>query len=147
MDFDIYGEVEDLEYWDQAKQIIGSLPSHITVKDHGPLPHENVTRVLEASHIFVLPSLGENYGHAIFESWSAGRPCLISDKTPWRQLQRQLIGWDLPLDNEEAWIRAVEEAAGWEQSSFDSWSRNSREFALKHSSQFNLKQEYLKLFS
>src|SRR4030095_7978171 len=78
--FDIYGEVEDDAYWEQANQIIHSLPENISVRYHGALPHEKVNETLEASHIFVLPSRAENFGHAIFESWSAARPCMISDK-------------------------------------------------------------------
>jgi glycosyltransferase involved in cell wall biosynthesis len=145
--FDIYGEVEDHPYWEQAKRIIVSLPGNISVKDHGPLPHAKVNETLEASHIFVLPSRGENFGHAIFESWSAARPCLISDKTPWQHLQKQLTGWDLSLEHEQAWLNALIEACSWDQSAFNSWSRNSREFAERHVDQFNLKQAYLRLFS
>src|SRR5450432_386713 len=145
--FDIYGGVENESYWEQAKQIILALPKNISVQVHGALPHERVTKALEASHIFVLPSRGENYGHSIFESWSASRPCLISDKTPWHDLKNQLTGWDLSLDNEQAWINALIEAASWDQSSFDSWCNHSREFAAKHVDQFNLKQAYIKLFS
>lgn len=144
--FDIYGEVEDHSYWDQVKQVINSLPQNITVKDHGPLLHEKVTETLETSHIFVLPSRAENFGHAIFESWSAARPSLISDKTPWHHLQKQLTGWDLSLDNEKPWLNALIEAAHWDQSAFDSWSSHSREFAERHVGQFNLKQAYIKLF-
>jgi len=147
LQFDIYGEVEDAGYWEQAKQIINSLPAHISVQDHGALPHMKVNETLEASHIFVLPSKGENFGHAIFESWSAARPCLISDKTPWHHLKKQLTGWDLPLDQEQPWINALIEAGNWDQDAFDSWSRRSREFAAQHVDQFNLKQAYLKLFS
>ncbi len=145
--FDIYGEVEDQNYWEQAKQIIGTLPENISVQDHGALPHEKVNETLGANHIFVLPSKGENFGHAIFESWSAARPCLISDKTPWHHLKKQLTGWDLSLDNEQPWLNAVIEAGNWDQPAFDSWCRSSREFAARHVEQFNLKQAYLKLFS
>jgi glycosyltransferase involved in cell wall biosynthesis len=145
--FDIYGEVEDKDYWEQAKQIIDSLPGNIEVGVHGAVPHDQVNETLEASHIFVLPSKGENFGHAIFESWSAGRPCLISDKTPWHHLNKQLTGWDLPLESEQPWLNALVEAGNWEQSSFDSWSHASREFAAKHVEQFNLKTAYLRLFS
>ncbi len=145
--FDIYGGVEDISYWEQANNIIASLPANISVEEHGALPHGKVTETLEASHIFVLPSKGENFGHAIFESWSAGRPCLISDKTPWHHLKKQLTGWNLSLDNEQPWLNALDEAADWDQPAFDSWSNSSREFAARHIEQFNLKQAYLKLFS
>jgi glycosyltransferase involved in cell wall biosynthesis len=147
LQFDIYGEVEDEHYWEQAKQVADSLPANVSVASHGPLPHEQVNETLEASHVFVLPSKGENFGHAIFESWSAARPCLISDKTPWHHLKKQLTGWDLSLNNPQPWLNALVEAGGWDQSSFDSWSRASREFAEKHVGQYNLKQAYKELFN
>lgn len=147
LNFDIFGEVEDEEYWEQAKQIISILPGNISVHDHGALQHDKVTGMLEANHIFVLPSKGENFGHAIFESWSASRPCLISDKTPWHHLQKQLTGWDLSIENEQPWLNALNEAANWDQEAFESWCRSSREFAARHVGQFNLKQAYLKLFT
>jgi glycosyltransferase involved in cell wall biosynthesis len=147
LQFDIYGEVEDPGYWNEAKQMIDSFRANILINIYDAIPHVQVNSVLEANHLFVLPSKGENFGHAIFESWSAGRPCLISDKTPWHQLSEQLTGWDLPLENERSWLNALAEAAYWEQSSFNSWCRASREFAARHVGQYNLKAEYVKLFS
>ncbi len=147
LDLSIYGEVEDENYWQEARQIIQSLPKHVRVTYYGPLPHTEVIAALDANHIFVLPTLGENFGHAIFESFSAGRPVLISNKTPWQNLRNQLIGWDLPLDNPKAWLNALIEATEWDQPAFDSWSRASRAFAARHVEQFNLKQDYLRLFN
>ncbi len=147
LNFEIFGEVEDKEYWEQATQIIATLPGNITVNDHGAIQHDKVNETLEANHIFVLPSKAENFGHAIFESWSASRPCLISDKTPWHHLQKQLTGWDLSLDNDQPWLNALYEAGNWDQAAFESWCSNSREFAARHVEQFNLKQAYVRLFT
>lgn len=143
----IYGEVEDAAYWQEAQSLIQKVPGHIKVSYHGPLPHAEVIRTLGAFHLFVLPTTGENFGHAIFEALSAGRPVLISDRTPWHNLRNQLAGWDLSLENPKAWLNAVMEAGEWDQASFDSWSRASREFAARHVGQFNLKSEYVRLFS
>jgi glycosyltransferase involved in cell wall biosynthesis len=54
----------------------------------------------------LLPTLGENYSHVICEALSAGCPVLISDRTPWRNLQDKGVGWDIPLEEEER-FRAV----------------------------------------
>jgi glycosyltransferase involved in cell wall biosynthesis len=147
LELSIYGEVEDQNYWQDARQKIQLLPKHISVTYYGPLPHSEVIAALGANHIFVLPTTGENFGHAIFESFSAGRPVLISNKTPWQNLRNHLIGWDLPLDNPKAWLNALLEAAEWDQPAFDSWSKASRRFAEQHIEQFNLKQDYLRLFN
>ena len=40
-----------------------------------------------------LPTLGENYCHAIAESIISGTPVLISDQTPWTQICNGKLGW------------------------------------------------------
>lgn len=44
-----------------------------------------------------MPTFNENYGHAIVESFVAGLPVVISDRTPWRNLEKINAGWDIPL--------------------------------------------------
>ena len=147
IEFAIYGEVEDPVYWLGSQKVIESLPKYITVTYHGPLPHAQVIPALEANHVFVLPTKGENFGHAIFEALSAGRPVLISDKTPWRSLRDMGVGWDLSLDDPQSWITTVEDLAGFDQLTFNKWSENSRQFAMDHLEKSDLKTEYTKLFS
>jgi glycosyltransferase involved in cell wall biosynthesis len=145
--FTIYGEVEDEKYWAQAQKTVSALPENIEVLYRGPLPHAEVLPSLEASHVFVLPTLGENFGHAIFEALSAGRPCLISDKTPWLGLEKEKIGWDLPLHDPKPWIAALTEAAGFDQSAFNERSENCRKYAKAHQERTDLKKAYINLFS
>lgn len=147
LDFSIFGEVEDDDYWSRAKTIIAALPRKINVNYLGPLPHDRVNDQLGKYHVFVLPSLGENFGHAIFESFAAGRPVLISDRTPWRNLQDQQLGWDLPLDNPEAWQAALQEAVAADQETFDRWTVNCRRFAENKQDTNALKLAYTNLFN
>ena len=59
----------------------------------------------------ILPTHGESFGHIIVEAWAAGCPVLISDRTPWRELREQGVGWDVPLDH-NAWTGALGECLG-----------------------------------
>lgn len=147
LEFTIYGEVEDDKYWRQAMAVMHFLPKNITVLYRGPLPHEKVISTLAEHHVFVLPSKAENFGHAIFEAFAAGRPCLISDKTPWRGLKQEMIGWDLSLENMGDWISAIREAADFDQQTFNKWSECCRQFAKAHQERSDLKQAYSRLFS
>ena len=47
---------------------------------------ETIVEALGRSDLFLLPTGGENFGHAIFEALACGVPALISDQTPWRGL-------------------------------------------------------------
>ena len=80
----------------------------------GEAAHRDLQRRLSTYDVMILPTLGENFGHIIVEAWAAGCPVLISDRTPWRQLTSQGLGWDVPLDH-EAWIRAIRRMPGYER--------------------------------
>ena len=143
----IYGEVEDASYWQVAQKKIHSLPKNIKIIYHGPLPHAQVMATLGAHHIFVLPTKGENFGHAIYEALSAGRPVLISDKTPWLGLRQKEVGWDLPLTDTSVWLGALKEAAAFDQSTYNNWSTNCRQYIRDYIEKADLKNEYIKIFS
>jgi glycosyltransferase involved in cell wall biosynthesis len=57
----------------------------------------------------LMPSLTENFSYTVLESLQAGIPVLISDQTPWRDLQSQGVGWDLSLEDPDRWLQALED--------------------------------------
>lgn len=109
--FEIYGPVEDAAYWNECRKAIAALPPNVTATWHGALDNERIGGVLAASDLFILPTLGENFGHSIVEAMQAGNLILISDRTPWRGLREAGAGWDLPLNRADAFTAAVEEVA------------------------------------
>jgi len=60
-------------------------------------------------HALLMPSRTENFSYTVLESLQAGIPVLISDQTPWLDLQSQRVGWDLPLEDLSAWAAALEQ--------------------------------------
>lgn len=99
----IIGPKEDLEYTRKIEALQKSLPASVRVNWEGVVQPNRIGERLGANHFFVLPTLGENYGHAIVEAWAAGLPVLISDRTPWRGLDSLRCGWDLSLEDVGAW--------------------------------------------
>jgi hypothetical protein len=85
------------------------MPSNVLVKYCGPLPPENVPERLGAYHFFVLPTLGENFGHAIHEALSAEVPVLIGCGTPWTSVTSMNAGWIIQPDI-PAWHAAIQRA-------------------------------------
>jgi glycosyltransferase involved in cell wall biosynthesis len=144
LELTVRGEVEDQAYWEKCLAVIQTLPASVTVSFDGPVPHEAVTGVLQQHHLFILPTLGENFGHAIFEALLAGKPVLISDKTPWSQLPEKKAGHDLPLDA-GLFSRTLGLYAMMDQSVYDEWSHAAWEYASGIQKGGNLKEEYKKL--
>lgn len=108
VNFTIYGPVEDRGYWRKCESIIESLPTNVRVRYEGAIQYFRVADVLEKYDLFVLLSHSENYGHVIIESLMAGCPVLISDQTPWQNLEARGVGWDIPLDQTERFTEILQ---------------------------------------
>ena len=106
--FDIYGPIEDKEYWKKCSGAIEQLPKNIQVSHCGSLMPSQVIQTMTRYDIFFMPTLGENYGHVIAEAFCAGLPVLISDTTPWRNLEDEGIGWDFPLGLPEKFAQVID---------------------------------------
>jgi glycosyltransferase involved in cell wall biosynthesis len=129
---DIYGTKEDEAYWSGCEQQIARLPPGIRVQYRGIVQPENVISVLAGYDVFILPTLGENFGHVILEALLAGCPLLISDQTPWRGLDAGGIGLDLPLGRPAALGAAIDRFAAMGDGEFSGWSRRAREAGLRY---------------
>lgn len=106
--YDIYGPIEDETYWQQCQKTINNLPSNIKVQYKGELLPDQVVTKLSTYDFFFMPTKGENYGHVIAEALCAGLPLVISDTTPWRDLENLGIGWDLPLNNLDGFSKVID---------------------------------------
>lgn len=127
---DIYGPLEDAEYSSECQQIIKTLPENIVLNILGPIPHQQALHEMLKYHFFVLPTLGENFGHVFIEALAAGCPLLISDRTPWLGLAKKGIGWDLSLDEPQKWVAAINECVDMEAESYLRLSTAARQYSV-----------------
>lgn len=93
---DIYGPIEDEFYWEECKKLMDGASSTITYK--GLIHPKELTHILQQYHYLLFPTNHENYGHVIAESLCASLPVIISQNTPWRNLEKENVGFDLPLE-------------------------------------------------
>lgn len=107
----IYGPPEDQVYWKQCESLMAGLPSHVSACHAGILSPEQVQAALAQNDLFVFPTLGENFGHVIFEALKAGVPVLLSDQTPWQTTQDGAVQ-TLPLVDTAPWCAAIQAYAG-----------------------------------
>ena len=123
--YELYGTIYDQDYWAECQQAIAQLPSGVVVEWRGQLPNDQVAAALADAHFLYMPSVGENFGHTMLEALTAGRPLLISDRTPWKDLAAQQAGWDLPLTDEAAFERALQTAVDLDQTAYDALARGA----------------------
>ena len=82
--FDIYGSMEDVQYWQRCEAVIDKLPNHIKVTYKGRLNATEAREVAKDYDAFFLPTISENYGYVIEEALLCGCPVIISrGTTPW----------------------------------------------------------------
>ena len=142
----VVGPVEDAAYWRQCQDCIETLPPNIQVRYLGAIPNDQLVSLIRENHLFVSPTNGENFGHAIFEALLAGRCLLISDQTPWRDLQVKGIGWDLSLADPEAFRNAMMEASGWDQADFEQHAQHAWQYAREFINNLSAIEQYRGIF-
>lgn len=57
--------------------------------------------------LFVFPTLGENFGHVVIESLSAGTPVFMSNTTPWKSFSKYKFLTCISLDNKQIWQEEI----------------------------------------
>ena len=105
----VYGPIEDEIYWKKCEDEILRLPSNIQVKYCGIVSHEDVHKVFSLYDAFLFPTFSENYGHVIAESLIVGCPVIISDQTPWNDVNSYNAGWAIPLSDTDAFTKAIQQ--------------------------------------
>lgn len=130
LSIDVYGPLEDKEYWNECATIIKKLPSNIKIVAKGSIPYPETAEKLLEYQFFILPTLTENFGHVFLEALAAGCPLIISDRTPFLNLKEEGIGWDLPLENPEGWLKAIEDCILMNNDEFSKFSAAARDYSV-----------------
>jgi glycosyltransferase involved in cell wall biosynthesis len=142
----VVGPIEDHGYFSACQETVERLPPGISVEFAGAKTEGEVRAILLFSDAMVLPTLGENFGHAIFESLAVGTPVIISDQTIWRELQQQQAGWDLPLVP-ELFASAISELAGMAPDQYAEFRQGALSLAQHFQTSSNFLTDYRRLFS
>ena len=125
---EIFGPIEDQELWAECGQKIRELPPSVAVQYRGELEPSSVVSEMSKRHFFILPTLGENYGHVIIEGAAAGCPLVISNRTQWLSLSQKGIGWDIPLDDLSRWKNVLQECVDMTDERYRRMSEAAKEF-------------------
>ena len=128
---DLYGTIYDTGYWERCREAIDRSAPNVQVRWHGEVSPGHVPEVLASAHAVFMPSIGENFGHSMLEALRVGRPLLISDRTPWRDLERRQAGWDLPLDRPDRFHAALVDLVGMGQDRYNELARGALQLATE----------------
>ena len=145
--YDICGPVKDGAYWQECLNRIKSLPPNITVNVHGEIDPSRVKEVLAGAHVFVMPSKSENFGHAIYEALSGGRPVITSHHTPWNHLQESLAGKNIAIENNSELVNAISFFAAMDEETLHQWQQGATRYAANAIDINKTRQQYAEMFA
>lgn len=103
----VYGPIEETHYWNECLKLAKKLPNNITFEYKGEIRPEKVAEVFSLNDVFVFPTHGENFGHVIYESLSAGTPVILSDQTPWVKDKNGSVEV-ISINNKEEWVKCIQ---------------------------------------
>lgn len=96
---DVFGAVGDEAYFTACKTAIAGGLGNAEIRFKGGIAKEALFAQLPEYDVLLQPTLGENFGHSIVEALYLGLPVLISDRSPWTDVESQNAGWSLPLSD------------------------------------------------
>lgn len=128
INYDIYGPIENEEYYSECKEIAQNLPGNIKVYYKGLVDHENIFTTFSKYDLFFFPTSSENFGHVIAEALASKVLVLISDQTPWNDINMTNAGRAIPLENKDKFSKYIYNLAKVTDAEY----RNYREQGLKY---------------
>lgn len=144
--FDVYGPKEDLDYWNLCEQNAKLLPNNIEFKYYGILTPSQIGETISKYHALFLPTRTENFGHIIVETLQNARPVVISDQTPWRNLEKENVGFDTALNDKLKFVEAIHKLSSMDQSEFNNTCSNCVTYISQKLNIGEIKKKYLTMF-
>jgi glycosyltransferase involved in cell wall biosynthesis len=135
---DIVGPIADQQYWDLCNELIVD----DRIKYKGSIPSWAVPAMLKDYHFFVLPTLGENFGHAIFDALASGVPVLTSRNTPWRDIEKSECGFYIELDDPRSITKILVEISKMNNEKHQLYRLNSFNYAQTYWAQSDYYSQY-----
>lgn len=143
--YDIYGPIENQEYYDRCFAV--SLPANVTIQYCGLVDHEDVGKVISRYHAFYMPTIGENYGHSIVEAMLYGRPVVISNMTPWNNINEMGGGYAIALDQPEAFEQRLNELCQMDNDAYQTMCKAAKAYIDQQLNIEEIVQQYISCFN
>lgn len=146
IEFDIYGSIEDEIYWEKCKQKIEYLSKNIKVKYCGLVSHECVQETFAKYDAFIFPTFSENFGHVIAEALSVGCPIIISDQTPWTDVNNYKAGCAYSLNDTKKFKKYIQKIVNMNVQEAEEMTNNVQKYFGKAMNIESIQKQYEIIF-
>ena len=140
---DIYGPIDDNEYWERCLSIIKK--ESLQVRYKRILQQFELDTIIPNYDFLLFPTLHENFGHVVIESLLRGLPVIVSNRTYWEYLQKNNAGYDLPLEKDK-FEDCIKECIEMSSDTHQSFKEGALQFGLNYVNDSELIKETFNLF-
>lgn len=145
--YDIYGPIEDEQYWRECQAVMAYLPRNVMVSYQGVAGVKDIKDIYIHSECIILPTITENYGHSIVEALVTGCPCIIpQETTPWDSINNY-AGYTYKLGEIGKLQEAIQKIIDMDNDQYVNLVNNTYKFAEDNFISTNLVHRYIKLFT
>ncbi len=123
------------------------LPNNIEVNCLNELPHQEILNLFKQIDVMILPSHGENFGHAIFESLANATPVIISNNTPWKNMMLEKAGLEVNSNSLDEISNAIQYFNNLSQLEYREWQIGSLNMALSYMDKNDFEKIYSTIFN
>lgn len=143
VNFDIFGPIENKNYWKKCLEQIDKLPNNVKVQYCGVVARDRIFKTFNEYDLFFFPTLSENYGHVIAEALFSSCPVLISDQTPWTDINKTNGGRAFPLGKKNEFVEYIEIIARMNLEEIEKIKKEAKKFAVKKTEISSKKEKYI----
>ena len=144
--YTIVGPIENKDYYQYCLKLIKELPDNVEVNFSGGLKPQETESILNDSDVFLSSSLNENYGHSIAEALGACKPVLISNHTPWKDLETHKAGANMPLEK-NIFIGQLNKFSKMDNNEYILYCNGAKSFYDTHMNPIQYKKRYIELLT
>ena len=112
----------------------------------GMADSEKIIEIFSEYDVFLFPTKGENYGHVIFEALAGGCIPVISDQTPWQDLEEQGCGKEFNLGSQQDFVEEINRLANLDKDELMEIRYQANRYAKKKYYEATKNTGYLKIF-
>lgn len=147
VELDLYGAQYDPKYWQDCQTEIHSLGSNINVSYKGTVSPVQVMDTISNYDFLFLPSRGENFGHVIIESLTAGIPVIISNRTPWKDIEEKNCGYIASVEGLQDMLSKLKTASTISSEDYETMQSNALDYAASYLAKSKTLESAIELFT
>lgn len=142
----IIGPIEELNYWETCKGLIDNF-KNIKVEQCEISSSSELPEVVAHTHFFFFPTLHENFGHVIAESLALAKPIIISDHTPWNNLETNNVGFTIGLSQKERYVEILKKCYKMDRMEYAAMQEKCLPYLKEFKEKYSSKEMYYNLLN